>query len=86
MAAGLDAYSADYKASRITRDAVLERFRISRGTLFDAIDAEERLFMSAAGYIRALAEHDTAVYVALARSGQLLSTLGLKSTNRESFK
>lgn len=86
MAAGLDAYSADYKASRITRDAVLERFRISRGTLFDAIDAEERLFMSAAGYIRALAEHDTAVYVALARSGQLLPALGLKPANRESFK
>lgn len=71
----LDAHRADYIASRVTRDAVAERFRVSRGTLFDVIDAEDRLFTAAASYIRALSEYDAARYVLLARSGQLMSAL-----------
>jgi adhesin transport system outer membrane protein len=73
----LPAYRANYLAARTTRDAVFERFRVSRGTLFDTLDAEERLFNAASDYIRAVSESDTAGYVLLARTGQLNETLGL---------
>jgi outer membrane protein, adhesin transport system len=84
--ATLDAYRADYSASRITRDATVERFRVARGTLFDALDAEDRLFMAAASYIRALAERDSSTFVALARSGDLLRTLGVEPANQGMFR
>ena len=73
----LPAYRANYVAARTTRDAMFERFRVSRGTLFDTLDAEERLFNAASEYIRALSESDTTGYVLLARAGQLNETLGL---------
>ncbi len=84
--ATLDAYRADYSASRVTRDATVERFRVSRGTLFDALDAEDRLFMAAASYIRAVSERDTASFVALARSGDLMRTLGVEPANQGMFR
>lgn len=71
----LSANRADYAANRITRDAVVERFRVSRGTLYDALDSEDRLFMAAANYIRVMSERDVATFVALARSGDLLRLL-----------
>ncbi len=73
----LPAYRANYLAARTTRDAVFERFRVSRGTLFDTLDAEVRLFNAASDYIRAMSEADTAGYALLARTGQLNETLGL---------
>ena len=84
--ATLDAYRGDYTASRITRDATVERFRVARGTLFDALDAEDRLFMAAASYIRAMSERDTASYIALARSGDLLRILGIEPANQGMFR
>jgi outer membrane protein, adhesin transport system len=80
------AYREDYLASRVTRDAVFERFRVARGTLFDAIDAQERLFISAAGYIRAMAERDAATYIALARAGELLRVLGVEPADQRIFR
>jgi len=71
----LTANREDYIANRVTRDAVVERFRVARGTLFDALDAEDRLFMAAANYIRVMSERDVATFVALARSGDLLRLL-----------
>jgi outer membrane protein, adhesin transport system len=82
----LDAYRNDYTASRVTRDATAERFRVLRGTLFDALDSEERLFTAAASYIQALAEHDTAIFVAHARSGDLLRTIGVEPADRGAFR
>jgi adhesin transport system outer membrane protein len=82
----LSAYRDDYIANRITRDAVVERFRVSRGTLFDALDAEDRLFLAAANYIRAMSERDTATYTALFRSGDLLRTLNIEPADREIFR
>jgi outer membrane protein, adhesin transport system len=79
----LSAYRADYLANRVTRDAVLERFRLTRGTLFDALDAQDRLFLAAANYIRALSERDAATYVALARSGDLLRILDISPAGQE---
>ncbi len=81
----LPAYRANYLAARTTRDAVFERFRVSRGTLFDTLDAEERLFNAASDYIRAVSEADTAGYVLLARTGQLNDTLGLAVPGTEAL-
>lgn len=82
----LAAYRDDYLANRVTRDAVVERFRVSRGTLFDALDAEDRLFAAAANYIRAMSERDAAVFVALARSGDLLSYLKIAPADQRIFR
>jgi outer membrane protein, adhesin transport system len=82
----LDAYRADYLANRVTRDAVVERFRVARGTLFDAIDAEDRLFAAAANYIRAVSERDTATFVALFRSGDLLRFLKIAPADQRIFR
>jgi adhesin transport system outer membrane protein len=73
----LDAYRADYIASRVTRDAVVIRFRVYRGTLFDVLDAEDRLFNAASGYIRALGDYDAASFILLSRTGQLMDSLNL---------
>jgi outer membrane protein, adhesin transport system len=86
LASTLDAYEADYRASRITRDAVTERFRVARGTLFDALDGEERLLAAAASYIQAMAELDSTTYVALARSGELLDHLKIPPADRKNIK
>lgn len=82
----LAAYRADYLASKVTRDAVVERFRVARGTLFDALDAEDRLFLAAANYIRAMSERDAATFVALARSGDLLRFLKIPPADRSMFR
>ena len=86
LESSISAYRENYLASRITRDAVSERFRVSRGTLFDVLQAEDAFFMSAANFIRALSEVDAARYVALARSGDLLDTLGVEPATRGSFR
>jgi adhesin transport system outer membrane protein len=77
LRATLLARREDYIASRVTRDATYERFRYSRGTLFDVLQAQDRYFDSAAGYIRTLSEYDAARYVLLARTGQLLPALDI---------
>jgi outer membrane protein, adhesin transport system len=81
----LDARLSDYVASRTTRDAELARFRISRGTLFDVLTADNRYFDAGLGYIRALSELDSARYVLLARSGDLLSSFGLEPATELDF-
>lgn len=82
----LTANREDYVANRITRDAVVERFRVSRGTLYDALDAEDRLFMAAANYIRMMSEHDVATFVALARSGDLLRLLEMPPAKKRMMR
>jgi outer membrane protein, adhesin transport system len=81
MRAMLISYESNYLAARKTRDAVVERFRVSRGTLFDVLDAEDRFFDAAANYIQGLSEYDSARYVLLARSGQLLDALAIPMTD-----
>ncbi|MBK9432379.1 TolC family protein [Sphingorhabdus sp.] len=82
----MSAYREDYIASRITRDAVVERFRVARGTLYDALDAEDRLFAAAANYIRAMSERDAATFVALARAGDLLRVLKISPADQRIFR
>lgn len=73
----LEALEAAYVASRRSRDVILERFRVARGTLFDVMAAEDVYFASATAYIEALTELDAARYVLLSRSGRLLDRLGV---------
>lgn len=76
------AREADYLASRQLRDAETERFRLYRGTLFDVIDTQERAYAGAAAYLQTMSELDTARYILLARTGQLLGSIGLEKASR----
>ncbi len=69
------AIESNYLASRQSRDVLAERLRVSRGTLFDLLSAENNYFGVAARYIQTVTELDTARYVLLARTGKLLATL-----------
>ena len=71
----LDALEVSYMASRRSRDAILERFRVARGTRFDVVAAEDAYFESATAFIQALSELDAARYVLLSRMGRLLDIL-----------
>lgn len=62
-----------YIASRRTRDAYAEGFRIARGTLLELLRAEVDLEGSAAAYVRAVAVADVARYALLRRTGGLLA-------------
>ena len=67
----------NYVAARQSRDVLAERFRVSRGTLFEVLTAETNYFSVAARYIQTVAELDTARYVLLARTARLLPALGI---------
>ena len=69
------AIESNYLASRQSRDVLAERFRVSRGTLFDLLSAENNYFGVTVRYIQTVTELDTARYVLLARTGKLLATL-----------
>lgn len=73
--AQVEALREAYIATRQTRDATMERFRFSRGTLFDTINASDTFFAAAAGYIQAVARRDAVRYELLARTGGLLDAL-----------
>ncbi len=75
----LTALEASYLASRRSRDVLLERFKVSRGTLFDVLAAQDNLFQSATAYIRTLTQLDTAHYILLSKTGQLLPVLAISS-------
>lgn len=76
----LDALQANYLASRRSRDVLMERFRVARGTLFDVLAAEDAYFETAAAYVRGLIELDTARYILLSRTGRLLESLSIASS------
>lgn len=71
------ALEATYLASRRSRDAIAERFRVASGTLFDVIGAEDSYFETAVGYLQSVTELDASRYVLLSKTGQLLPTLGI---------
>jgi outer membrane protein, adhesin transport system len=71
----------DYIANRQLRDAESERFKRTRGSLFDVLAAQERTFVAGSLYLQSMIELDTSHYVLLARSGQLLSLLGINAAS-----
>jgi outer membrane protein, adhesin transport system len=75
LEAQLEALETAYIASRRSRDVIVERFRVARGTLFDVVAAEDSYFESATAYIQAVSELDAARYVLLSRTGRLLDLL-----------
>lgn len=75
------ALQKSYLASRQSRDTIVERFRLLRGSLVDVLDSNDNYFTSAASYIETLADRDAAHYVLLARTGRLLDALGIKPAN-----
>ncbi len=82
----LAALQTSYLSSRRSRDVLLERFKVSRGTLFDVLASEDNLFQSATSYIRTLTQLDTARYILLSRTGQLLTVLAISSAQDQSAK
>ena len=74
----LEALEAAYIASRRSRDVIVERFRVARGTLFDVVAAEDAYFESATAYIQSLTELDAARYILLSRTGRLLDVLDIQ--------
>lgn len=76
----LGALETSYIASRRSRDVLVERFRASRGTLFDVLSAEDNLFAAATQYVQTLTELDTARYVLLSRTGRLLAALEIETS------
>ena len=79
LQAAQTAIETNYRASRRSRDVLAERFRVSRGTLFDLLGAESNYFGVAARYVQTVIELDTARYALLARTGRLLPALGIAS-------
>lgn len=71
----LGALRSSYVASRQSRDTIAERFRVARGSLFDLLAAEQSYFETAASYLQAITDLDTARYVLLARTGGLADVL-----------
>lgn len=73
----LEALKTSYLATRLTRDATVERFRYSRGTIFDVLNASDTFYSAAVTYVQALAQRDAARYVLLSRTGRLLDALAI---------
>ncbi|MGX7893848.1 TolC family protein [Tsuneonella sp. HG222] len=73
-----EALRENYFASRQARDALFERFRFARGTLYDVLQAQTNYFNVAVRFVAAVSELDIARYNMLARSGQLLDTLDIE--------
>ena len=71
----MEAAETYYIASRRSRDVIVERFRMARGTLFDVVEAEDNYFEASASYIQTLTELDAARYILLSRTGRLLEAL-----------
>lgn len=79
LQAAQTAIEGNYLASRRSRDVLAERFRVSRGTVFDLLAAQSNYFGVAARYVQTVIELDTARYALLARTGRLLPALGIQS-------
>ncbi len=68
----------NYLATRQSRDVLAERFRVSRGTLFDLLSAETNYFNVAARYVETVTELDISRYALLARRGKMLDAFGIE--------
>jgi adhesin transport system outer membrane protein len=77
------AIESNYVASRRSRDLLAERFRVSRGTLFDLLAANSNYFGVATRFVQTMIELDIARYAFLARTGRLLPVLDIRSATLE---
>lgn len=66
-----------YVANRRVRDAYVEQYRVSRGSLIELLRAERDFFEAATGYIQGVIALDVARYTLLARTGEILPVIGI---------
>jgi len=59
-------------ANDVTRDLVLERYKLSRGDLIDVLQAENDYFEAGVAYVIALSGRDMAGYALMEHTGDLL--------------
>ena len=78
-----EALRENYFASRQSRDALFARFRYSRGTLNEVLNAQTNYFNVATRFLAAVSELDIARYRLLARTGSLLDALEVASAEQE---
>ncbi len=77
LAASLPPLEAAYLDSRRARDLFAEQFRVSRGTLFDVLRAEQDLLNSAFSLAQTHYDLDVAEFTLLARRGGLIEYFGM---------
>ena len=70
-----------YVANRRARDAYVEQFRVSRGSLIELLRAEQAYAAAATAYLSGVIDLDVARYVLLVRTGEILATTGVKLTS-----
>jgi adhesin transport system outer membrane protein len=67
-----------YIANRRSRDAYVEQFRVSRGTLIELLRSEQDYLSAATSYLQAALELDVARYTLLDRTGEILPAVGVE--------
>ena len=67
----LDVLGEAVIAHNETRDLVLERYRVSRGTLIDVLQTENDYFDAAIAYITGLTSYDLSNYALMVETGEL---------------
>ena len=68
----LEALGDSLIANDVTRDLVLERYKLSRGDLIDVLQAENDYFEAGVAYVIALSGRDMAGYALMEHTGDLL--------------
>ena len=81
--ARLDALDAALEANREARDLVAERFRASRGTLIDLIEAENDWFEAALRQLSGRADRDMASFALMEFTGDLLRRFSPREEDRQ---
>ena len=69
----------NYIASSKLRDVTIERFRYSRGTLFDVMNVQTNFFNTAVRYLTTLSESDISRYNVLVEASRLMTSLNIDS-------
>ncbi len=81
--ARLEALEAALGANRQARDLVAERFRASRGTLLDLIEAENDWFEAGVRYLSGRADRDMASFALMEFTGDLLRRFSPREEDRQ---
>jgi outer membrane protein, adhesin transport system len=70
-------YKKAYQANVDARGFFIEQFKVARGTLLDLLQAEQDTFEAGLAYARAVTELSFARHALLARTGELLPSVGV---------
>lgn len=81
-AARLEAFEQAFAANRAARDMVAERFRASRGTLLDLIEAENDWFEAGVRRLSGRADRDMAAFALMEFTGDLIRRFSPRDEDR----